>query len=202
MSMFMPPAVPRRSTGRAGFTFIELIVGLAIVVMIAAVVTPAVTGSLDRTRVGEAADMLAGLAASFSEFHDDVGDYPGRLHHLGAVGIATSEPNSCGSSYPSGHVNKWEGPYYQQRNLDGTPLPVFVGLAQDALVRLPGAQGGGAGNTGLLGIVITGVREQDALALDREVDGGAGSASGTIQWDAPDAEGTVVMRYLVPISGC
>lgn len=200
--MVQPSVPPWRFAGRAGFTFIELIVGLAIVVMIAAVVTPAVTGSLDRTRVGEAADMLAGLAASFPGFHDDVGDHPGRLHHLGAAGISTSEPNSCGASYPNGHVNKWDGPYYGERNLDGTPLPVFVGLAQDALVRLPGAQGRGSGNTGLLGIVITGVREQDALALDQEVDGGAGPASGTIQWDAPDAEGTVVMRYLVPISGC
>lgn len=200
--MSQPSASPRRPAGRAGFTFIELIVGLAIVVMIAAVVTPAMTGSLDRTRVAEAAAMLEGLAATFSEFHDDVGDYPGRLRHLGALGIETTEPNSCGSSYPNGHVRKWEGPYYQERNLDGTAVPVFIGTAQDALVRIPGTVSGSAGNAGLLGILVTGVREQDVLALDREVDGGAGSSSGTIQWDAPDAEGTVVMRYLIPISGC
>lgn len=183
--------------GRRGFTFIELIVGLAIVVLLAAVVTPSVTASIDRTRTQQGAEMLAALAASATAFFNDTNDNPSRLSHL-TNPISTAQSNSCGSSYDNGDLNQWAGPYYRDRVIvaDGV-LPVFIGNAQDQLVRVSIS-----GNAGLLGIMVTGVREEDVVALDDRIDAGNGSAVGTIRWAGPHSEGLYTMGYYTPISGC
>ena len=190
------------SADRRGFTFVELIVGLAIIVMIAATVTPVLTGSLDRTRIRQGAEMLAELSGGFSQFHEDVLDNPGRLSQL-STGISTTQRNSCGAFYPQGKVIKWLGPYYGDRTImDGATIPVFIGNARDELVRLPLTQGGGSGNNALLGIAVDAVSLQDAIALDRQIDAGDGATSGTVHWDAPNSAGEVTLRYLTPINGC
>ena len=180
-----------------GFTFVELIVGLAIVVMLAAVITPSVTGTLDRARVRHGADMLGALSATFREYYLDINDNPGQLSHLTGA-ITTLMVNSCGTLYDAGDVTQWDGPYYQGRVfVSSGAIPVFVGTARDNLIRVPALA-----DPAVLGIVVDRVRQEDVLALDSDIDGGNGSLAGTIQWGLPDLEGLYTMTYYTPVQGC
>jgi prepilin-type N-terminal cleavage/methylation domain-containing protein len=193
-------------TSNTGFTLIELIVGLAIMIMISAVITPVMLGALDKARIDEAAASLESLVEALHVFHDDTNHYPGYLTHLSAP-ITTSQTNSCGDSYPQGAADKWNGPYVK-RVLTSSGVPVAIGTARDELIRESLDSGGllGAANpkggAALLKIVVTDVAEEDAVALNERVDGDNSSTDGTVQWTVPDAQGFVTLYYITPISGC
>ena len=183
--------------GVGGFTFVELIVGIAIVLMLAAVVTPTVTASLDRTRREQGVGILSRLANSVVLFRSAVGRYPGRLSQLNNQ-ITTSDTNSCGSTFNPAQVSGWSEPFYNERVLTpGGPYPVYIGNAEDQLVRISLG-----GNNALLGVVVNDVRTEDALILDRDYDGSDGSTAGSIRWGTANASGQVTMQFLMPISGC
>lgn len=185
-----------RRRGDRGFTMVELIVGLAIVVMLAAVVTPAITATIDRERVNQGADMLAGLSLAMGSFYTDINDNPSRLSHLTSP-ITTAQVNSCGNAYDNGDVIQWLGPYYRARVIPpNTGLPVFVGRARDLLSRTPSGP-----QPGVLGIMVDGAREEDVLALDRKIDGEDGATGGTIRW-VPATEGLYLLMYYTPVTGC
>ncbi|MBW3630952.1 MAG: hypothetical protein KY464_16885 [Gemmatimonadetes bacterium] len=195
--MKMPRVTLRGAAIGVALAEVGLIVGLAIVVMLAAVVTPAVTATIDRQRVDQGARTLAELAAGFPPFYNHTTANPGRLSQLTGP-ISVGQLNSCGIKFSGSAVSKWAGPYYNARVIavDGA-LPVFVGHARDVLVRVPPNQ-----NAGSLGIVVDGVREEDVRELDRQVDGSGGASSGTIQWGNPDAEGLYTITYYTPVTGC
>lgn len=185
---------------RAGFTLIELLVGLAIMVMIATVVAPVMLSSLDRARQEQGAAALTNLATAIGEFEEDVHEWPRSLTQLSEP-ITTSDVNSCGRVYQPGDVSQWGGPYVD-RLLAPTGLPVFIGTAQNQLVRDPASQTKG-GNWGVLRLVVQSVTPDDAAAVDREIDGAESSTSGTIQWTTPpDAQGFVTLSYVIPARGC
>src|SRR5687767_8873289 len=116
---------------RGGFTLIEVVVALAIMVMIAATVSPSIIGYLDRTRLEEAVESLEALRDAALAFYDDVDDYPSELTHL-TEPISGDDDNSCGSSYGNGQANRWTGPYLT-RIIPATGLPIFIGTAQNEL---------------------------------------------------------------------
>ena len=64
---YPPGGLPRRG----GFTFIELIVALAIISMIAAAVTPVLFSSLDRARVTTAVAALTGISDAIDVLEDE-----------------------------------------------------------------------------------------------------------------------------------
>ena len=89
---------PRRAAGAAGFTVIEVVVALAIMVTIAAVVSPSLLGFLDRARVDRAVESLETLAEAVSEFHDDTREHPSALSNLSTPVTAGSRPNAVRST--------------------------------------------------------------------------------------------------------
>src|SRR5688572_18153316 len=95
---------------RGGFSLIEIVIALAILVTIAATVTPVMMGALDRSRMEEGLETLLALAGAVNEFEKDVTDYPSLLTQL-TEPISSGDHNSCGSNYGSGNANGWRGPY-------------------------------------------------------------------------------------------
>src|SRR5687768_1489626 len=84
-----------RSRSRAGFSLVEVIVALAIMVMIAATVVPSLVGAIDRERQDRAEDMIRTLMQAMDDFHQvsHVGVYPSQLSHL-TTGIVATDRNS------------------------------------------------------------------------------------------------------------
>ncbi|MBI4409020.1 MAG: prepilin-type N-terminal cleavage/methylation domain-containing protein, partial [Gemmatimonadetes bacterium] len=83
---------------RRGFSLIEVIVAIAIMIIIAAVITPNFIGALDKARVDRAEDDLDTFNTAIANFHTVIGKYPASMTHL-AVKITQTDNNSCGTAY-------------------------------------------------------------------------------------------------------
>lgn len=182
--------------GRAGFTFIELIVGLAIMVMIATAVAPVLLGSLDSARVEQGRQSLDAIAKGAAAFHYHITtveeEHPSLLTQL-AGPIAAGQPSACGSAFTASETDRWGGPYLT-RVVPSGGVPIGIGVARNQLVRQSVS-----GSSSLLKVVVDGVTPEDAQALDREVDGNGSASEGTVRWGAADGEGLVTLEYAMPI---
>lgn len=197
---------PARRSGRAspcgvhgdvrGFSLVEVLVGLAIMVVIATVVTPNLVAVMDKARLDRAIASLENFSDAVDRFERDVNSYPANLAQLSAP-ISTADSDLCGASYPEGHVQKWAGPYLN-RVVPSTGVPVAIGTVLTDLSRVDD----GHGNSGLLQFTIPRVTEEDAVAVNRRVDGDDSSAANAIRWTAPDGEGLVTLTFVKPVKGC
>lgn len=182
-----------------GFTLVEIIVAIAVMLILAATITPSVLGILDKDRVDKGAAVLKNLASGISEFKRDVTKNASRLSQL-SVGINTQSENSCGNRFSSGEVSNYDGPYIN-REVSSGGIAMEFGIAQNLLIREP-ATSASTGAAGVLKIVVTGVSEQDAIALNDAEDGDNSSTLGAIRWTTPPVNGFVTLYYTMPISGC
>ena len=95
----------RERSGRdAGYTLTEMLVVIAIIGLIAAVLTPNLMGQLGRARVKSAQLQLESVAAAVEMFHSDVGRYPTAAEGLRAL---VNEPADA---------EGWTGPYLKSAN--------------------------------------------------------------------------------------
>src|SRR2546428_14094274 len=76
-----------------GFTLIELAVVLAIIAVLAAVLTPMVTGYLDQARVTRAQADVRTIADAVKLYRRDTGQWP--------IFTASGQTNCCGSNGPT-----------------------------------------------------------------------------------------------------
>jgi general secretion pathway protein G len=88
-----------RLTREAGYTLTEMLVVLAIIALIAAVLTPGILGQLGRARAKSAQMQLETIAAAVETFRSDVSRYPTDSEGLNGL---VSQP---------GGVDGWAGPY-------------------------------------------------------------------------------------------
>lgn len=190
------------AANRSGFTLVEQVVALVILVVIGAAVVPFIIGALDRERVEEAAASLQGIIDGTTSFNRDVRGtdllpFPASLSHL-TTPITAGALDLCSDAYTSGHAAAWRGPYID-RVVGGGGIDVAIGTAQDAFTVVAD------GNATLLSIQVTGVTIEDAEDLNVLVDGEEGmnaSTAGTVRWGATDAEGRVLLQYLRPVPEC
>ena len=89
---------PRGSHNDAGYTLTEMLVVLAIIGIIAAVLTPSLIGQLGRARAKSAQTHLETVAAATEMFRADVGRYPNDQEGLA---VLLADPGLEG----------WTGPY-------------------------------------------------------------------------------------------
>jgi len=89
----------RGRRGEHGFTLVELLVVMAILVLLASVVAPRVIGYLGSSRVKAAKIQIESLATSLELYRLDTGAYPATSQGLGALMVRP--PN----------ISNWNGPY-------------------------------------------------------------------------------------------
>lgn len=188
---------------RSGFTLVEQIVVLLVLVVVGAATAPFIIGVVDRERVEEAAASLQGIVEGTGSFNRDVRTgtdltpFPGQLTHL-TTPISAGALDICDDAYTAEHASAWRGPYID-RAVGASGLNVAIGTAQDEFVRVT------SGLATLLSIQVTGVTIEDADALNTIVDGDEGvsaATSGTVRWGATDADGRVTLQYLRPVPEC
>lgn len=88
----------RRLGAEEGYTLTEMLVVIAIIALIAAVLTPQLLGQMSRARAKAAQLQLDTVASAIELFREDVGHYPTSAEGLSAL---LRDPGAAG----------WTGPY-------------------------------------------------------------------------------------------
>ncbi len=131
----------RRVSRDAGYTLTEMLVVLAIIALIAAVLTPGILGQLGRARAKSAQMQLETIAAAVETFRSDVSRYPTDAEGLN---VLVSQP---------GGVDGWAGPYVKSVKLLQDPWGHAIAYKADpngvAFTVTSLGRDGAAGGTGL-----------------------------------------------------
>jgi general secretion pathway protein G len=99
----------RGRASEAGFTLVELLVVMVILVLLAGLVAPRVMGYLSSSRTKTAKVQTESLSTSLELFKLDVGRYPNEREGLAAL---VARP---------GNAANWNGPYLQKDKLPADP---------------------------------------------------------------------------------
>lgn len=197
----------RRRRRARGFTFVEVIVSVAVMAILAMSILPSLSASFERTEMEATVAMLVAVRDAIFRpgtgsvaFYQRIGANAGKLSELtNAIvsGNAAVSDNSCGNAFNFIQAGRWTvaGPFLNV-NIDSTGLALPIGTAQNDLVRVP-ANGG----PGVLEMSILSVKGNDADLLDRLVDNGDGNASGSIRWSVVPVGGRTTVIYRIPING-
>lgn len=188
----------RRAAGRPGFTFIELVVSLAVLGLLAAVLLPQTVGRLSRGETAALANNLQSITGSIQRFRDDVGRYPDSLTHLAA--LASGRRDLCGRIISAADHARWSGPYLN-RQLPAAGLPSGTSVISAKLTRDPATITGGITAANMT-VTVRGVDLEVANEMEAAFDGNANPAEGTVRWAADEGPSRGTLRYVLPISGC
>ncbi len=178
---------------RRGFTVVEVLVALAIMVVLGALIVPTIIATVDRSRVEGAEDSLEAIGDAIDLFSDQVNEYPASLSQL-VIPITGTDTDICGDTYNGGEQNRWSGPYLD-RALSGSGVPVGVGTAAITFTVLADPSG-----IDYLRVEVQDVLLEDAQALDLRIDDSDGQNAGALRWAA--AGDYVTAYYLIPFPDC
>ncbi|MEM7776081.1 MAG: type II secretion system major pseudopilin GspG [Pseudomonadota bacterium] len=114
----------RTSDPEAGFTLLEVLVVLVIVVMLASFVGPRVVGYLSSSRAKAAKVQIEGFATALELYRMDVGRYPTPEEGLGALVQKPSNADAWNGPYlrkTAVPKDPWGNPYVLQKAPTGQP---------------------------------------------------------------------------------
>ncbi len=183
---------------QAGFTLVEVVVGLAILALIAAVVLVAVSGRIQDSRSAAVAQTLSTMSDGIIQYRADVRRYPKNLRYL-STQPTFGVTDLCNQAVPSSFVSLWKGPYTTSVLL-ASGLAIQEMVVQDALELDPAGPYTVTTN-GAIVIVTQNVDSTIARELETRFDGNADWAAGTIRFTHL-ASGQGTLRYAVPVRGC
>jgi len=201
---------PLAAAKRAGFTLMEVVVALAVILVLAAVAVPTLAGYLDQKNAEAAATQLAQIrdalynpATGNVAFWQRVTAGASRLSMLSTVINTGNWPavgagDGCHVKFAAGDVTRWNnfGPFVNYPIDPVTGLVTPIGIAADTLTRVPFSATAGSTRINFL----NSVKLSDAVLLDGIVDGSDGNATGVVQWVLPAVNGIVTMYYFVAIN--
>ncbi|MFO7894344.1 MAG: prepilin-type N-terminal cleavage/methylation domain-containing protein [Longimicrobiales bacterium] len=178
---------------RRGFTLMEMLVVLVVILALAAIVIPQVAGRARDATPTAVISSISTLADAIGQFKADVRRYPGRLEWLGTN---TGSPTDiCGNAIPAGLLDRWNGPYIQRQVSNGIP-------AGDAtVINLLERDDPASTTVSSLILKAADIGQEAAETIDREIDGTIDLNAGTVRWT--DVAGpTDTLYYYYPIRGC
>jgi prepilin-type N-terminal cleavage/methylation domain-containing protein len=180
------------SAKRKGFSLAELLVGMAIIALLAAVLIPAVTGQIAKSDATRTLQDISSMRTGVEQFVADVRRYPGKLSHLTrAITVADRDVN--GVLYSANLVARWKGPYVA-RDTSGAAGGFVTGygaVAVDSLVRViyqPGVN--------YVTIRLAGITQADFDRMDVDIDGSVNALNGVLRWVTGAASGVDTVKFL------
>jgi general secretion pathway protein G len=99
----IPPLSVQRARRVSGFTLVELMVVLLVLVMLATIAAPRVTKYLRKAKQQTARVQVEALSSAVEGFHLDMGRYP------------TQEESLTVLVQPPAEAGPWDGPYIKKR---------------------------------------------------------------------------------------
>jgi prepilin-type N-terminal cleavage/methylation domain-containing protein len=180
------------SAKRKGFSLAELLVGMAIIALLAAVLIPAVTGQIAKSDATRTLQDISSMRTGVEQFVADVRRYPGKLSHLTrAITVADRDVN--GALYSANLVARWKGPYVA-RDTSGAAGGFVTGygaVAVDSLVRViyqPGVN--------YVTIRLAGITQPDFDRMDVDIDGSVNALNGVLRWVTGAGSGVDTVKFL------
>lgn len=96
---------------RAGFTFVELVVVLAILIVLAGVLVPAADGYIERSRLARAQSDMREIGLAFRRYRQDTGAWPSDAPET-TLATAVQELTGFECLYRNAfELQGWDGPY-------------------------------------------------------------------------------------------
>lgn len=187
---------PEGTAERRGFSLAELLVGMAIIALLAAVLIPAVAGQISKSDATRTVQDISAMRTGIEQFVADVRRYPGKLSHL-TNPISNTQRDVNGVLYPNTLVARWKGPYVARDTSAGSTgfITGYGAVAQDSLVRLTYQAG-----VNYVTIRIAGITQADFDRLDVDIDGAASATSGVLRWVTGGASNVDTVKFLtIPI---
>jgi general secretion pathway protein G len=181
---------------RRGFSLAELLVGMAIIALLAAVLIPAVAGQISKSDVTRTLQDLSAMRTGVEQFVADVRRYPGKLSHM-TNPITNAQRDVNLVLYPATLVSRWKGPYVGRDTSAGSGgfITGFGAIALDSLVRVTFQPG-----VNYATVRIAGVTQADFDRMDVEIDGAVNATSGVLRWVTGGASGVDTVKFLtIPI---
>src|SRR5688500_13836473 len=183
---------------QAAFTLLEVVVGLAILALIAAVVLSAVGGRIQDSRAAVVAQTLSTMSDGIVQYRADVRRYSKNLRYLSTAPTA-GVTDLCNQTVPSSFLSLWKGPYTRS-----VILPSGMALQEMVVsdtVELDPTGPYSVTTNGAIVIVTRDVDSTIARELETRFDGNADWAGGTIRFTHL-ASGKGTLRYAIPVRGC
>jgi prepilin-type N-terminal cleavage/methylation domain-containing protein len=181
------------SRHRTGFSLAELLVGLAIIALLAAVLIPAVAGQIGKSDATRTINDLTSMRTGVEQFLADVKRYPGKLSHM-TNQITNAQRDANLVLYPNNLVTRWKGPYLGRDTTSGQTGFVmgFGAVAMDSLVQLTYQAG-----VNYVTVRVSGITNADFQRMDIDIDGAVSATTGLLRWVTGGATGVDTMKYLL-----
>ena len=181
--------------GRA-FTVLELLIGLAIIALLAAMLYPAVGAQFQKGQSTALANQLDNLRQAIANYRTNVQRFPNQLTQLTTQPVNGVDRDVCGTLLPASSVALWRGPYLTQVIQVGG-IPSGNATIRNAITYV----GGGLGQPGTLRILVDDVENETATDLEARFDGNNNLTTGTILWTL--VSGTLgTLTFQIPIRSC
>lgn len=192
---------------RAGFTLVEILVGVFIVGLLTAVVSPMFVYRLKTSRAEAITSEMQNLQSALQLFYNDVGRYPARLDYLDVIPTVGSVNDACGVAIPATLQAKFRGPYIN-RQIDmiapfaGTPNTKYA-IATDDTIEATIQRGTVTDSTALpahqvLQIFVNGLPQDITILVDSTVDGKVDGNMGIVRYATPTATNNLI-KWTIPI---
>ena len=173
---------------RSGFTLTEIVVTVAVIAILAAIVTPTIMSRLAVGRGNAMAAELSNLGLSLRAFRTNLGTYPANLSDL--AGVPGSPQDYCGLTINATTIAQWRGPY-TSRFITGDYV-----LDNSTIVNQMTYT---AGPPAYLQISVNNVPTDLARAIEEALDGPVTATSfttGSFTYASPNA------IYRIPVPAC
>jgi type II secretory pathway pseudopilin PulG len=176
-----------------------VIVGLAIIVILTAIMIPFYARYSDQSTAAQISANLRMLSTAIGEYRSDVGAYP---PNIGALTVAQSGSSTdlCGVTLTLQQYSGWNGPYLG-RDISTTRLVMESDTLNTVFGRTPSTALTRA-SSGTLDIAVWNTSAQRAAYVEETLEGGVSSTSTF----GPGIWGTVGGRpqltYRITIAGC
>ena len=185
-----------RARRLAGFTLVEIVVILAIIGMLAAVLTPQILGRMTTAQSASLLSTLKSLQTAATAHRTDMGRYPQKLRQL-AVAPTNGVEDSCGRVIPGFTFSQWSGPYVD-RDITSAGINIGGSIIADSLQRTPST----FSESGTLAITVSDVDQAVADQVDRSMDGAVDYLNGSILWAQVGTTGRGTLTLVYPVRGC